>query len=230
MNNAAFTEDELRQAALQVHEAIMAALTPVAEHEFSFAFHRKMSILQRRMKLRSGLKTVAKSVAAVFLALLIGGAALLTFSSDTRAAFFSWERDIYENSAFYTFTGDKEPEVLPYCRPAWLPEGYAEINAVGNDYQQLVIYQKGEDKNDVILFSYDRISENKILHIQSDSGLEHKEIIVNGFKADLYIPNDNTETNELLWLDDDSGILYGISSYEEIPVILHIAESIYLEE
>ena len=48
MNKVAFAEDELRQAALQVHEAMMAALTPFEEHEFSFEFHRKMSVLRRK--------------------------------------------------------------------------------------------------------------------------------------------------------------------------------------
>ena len=230
MNKAAFTDEELRQAALQVHEAMMAALTPVAEHEFSFEFHRKMSTLLRKMKLHCGIKAAAKSVAAVFLALLIGGGALLTFNTDVRAAFFSWIREIYENSAFYQFVGEKGPEVLPYIRPTWIPEGYVEIDAVGNEYQQTVVYQNDADKNELIMLTYSIANEKTILRLNSEALFEHKEVFVNEYKADLFIADDKTETNELIWLDTDSGILYAISSYEEMDVILHIAESIYLSE
>lgn len=230
MNKAAFTEDELRQAALQVHEAMMAVLTPVTEHEFSFEFHRKMSNLLRKMELHHGIKAAARSVAAIFLALLIGGGALLTFNTDVRAAFFEWVREVYENSAFYQFVGEKEPEVLPYIRPTWMPEGYVEIDAVGNETRQTVIYQNSNDKNGIILFNYNRIHENKQLGLTTESGLVHKDVSVNGYEADIYIPNDDTKAKEILWLDDDLSIVYSISSYADEEIILCIAESVCLVE
>lgn len=229
MNKAAFTEDELRQAALQVHEAMMAALTPVNEHEFSFEFHRKMSTLLRKMKLHRGIKAAARSVAAVFLALLIGGGALLTFNTDVRAAFFSWVRDVYENSVFYQFAGEEEPNVLPYIRPLWVPEGYVEVDVVGNEYQQTVVYQNVEDTSKAFTFAYSRTAENKNLWLYSE-GFAHEEVNVNNFAADLYTPYDTSETNELLWSDENSGIIYKVSAYEAANIMLHIAESIYLIE
>ena len=57
MNRTTFTDTELRQAALQVHEAMMAALTPVAEHDFSFDFHRKMATLRHKILCLSHFKT-----------------------------------------------------------------------------------------------------------------------------------------------------------------------------
>lgn len=229
MNKAVFTEEELRQAALQVHEAMMAALTPVAEHEFSFEFHRKMSALLRKMKLHHGIKTAARSVAAIFLALLIGGGALLTFNTDVRAAFFSWVREVYENSAFYQFVGEKEAEVLPHIRPSWLPEGYTEVDVVGNERQQIIAYRNTVNSSELLIFTYSKAADGKQLSLYSD-GFNHSTITVGEYTADVYIPYDATETNELIWLDIDSGIVYGISAYEEIDVILHIAESIYLTE
>lgn len=227
MNKAAFTEDELRQAALQVHEAMMAALTPVAEHEFSFEFHRKMSALLRKMKLHHGIKATARSVAAVFLALLIGGGALLTFNTDVRAAFVSWVREVYENSAFYQFVGEKEPDTLPYIRPAWLPEGYVEVTAVGDDYKQTVVYQNNDGTP--LYFAYRRIRNDKSTFLYSD-GFSHSSVNVGKHEADLYIPDDPSETNELVWIDEENNIIYSISSYEKDTVILHIAESICFAE
>ncbi len=229
MNKAAFTEDELRQAALQVHEAMMAVLTPVTEHNFSFEFRRKMSNLLLKMKLHHGIKAAARSVAAVFLALLIGGSALLTFNTDVRAAFFSWVREIYENSVFYQFVGEKEPDVLPYIRPMWLPEGYVEVDVVGNEYQQTVVYQNVEDTSKAFTFTYSRNAESKELWLYSE-GFAHEEVTVNNFAADLYTPYDTSETNELLWVDENSGIIYKVSAYETANIMLHIAESIYLIE
>lgn len=223
MNKAAFTEDELRQAALQVHEAMMAALTPVTEHDFSFEFHRRMSILLHKMKLHHGIKAAAKSVAAVFLALLIGGGALLTFNTDVRAAFFEWVREVYENSAFYQFVGEKEPDVLPHIRPMWLPEGYVEITSVGDDYKQTIVYQ--DDDGASLYFFYSRIRDDKSLFLYSD-GFSHSSVNVGKHEADLYIPDDPSETNELVWIDEEDNIMYSISSYEQETVILDIAESI----
>ena len=229
MNKVTFTDEELTRAAKLLQSSMLSSLPTDVYHEFSFEFHRKMAALRRKMKLRSALKTAAKSVAAIFLALLIGGGALLTFDTDTRAAFFSWVREVYENSAFYQFVGDEEAEALPYCRPAWLPEGYVEVDTINNGQTQTIIYRHAENMGDDIIFTYSFADNGTHLHLYSD-GFTYHPIQVGKHDADLYIPYDTAETNELLWLDDENGIMYGISSTEETSVILHIAESVYLTE
>lgn len=229
MKRVEITDEELIRAARLLHATMVAAIPEDYHHEFSPEFHRKMNILRRKVRLRSALRTAAKSAAAVFLALLIGGGALLTFDADTRAAFFSWVREVYENSVFYQFAGEEEAEVLPDYRLAWVPEGYAETNVVGSDRQKTVIYQNGDNTEDIIYFSYSLIVDYKNMLMHS-TGLRHEETIVNGYMADLYIPYDETIAKELVWIDDESGIVYRIDYYGETSHMLQMAESVYLEE
>ncbi len=230
MNEYTFTEDELRQAALQVHEAMMAALAPVEEHEFSFEFHRKMAVLRRKMKLQHGIREAAKSVAVIFLALLIGGSILMTLNQDVRATFFAWAQRVYENSVFYQYVDKEQADALPYIRPAWIPEGYVEVAAVGDDYMQMVVYQKGNDVSEAIVFIYSRGYENKHEKVQFQSGFDHKTVNVNDFCADLYVPYDDTVDKELVWFDDLNNIAYRISYSGTDNVILLMAKSVCQEE
>ncbi|MBR6521540.1 MAG: DUF4367 domain-containing protein [Oscillospiraceae bacterium] len=230
MNKAAFTEDELRRAALQVHEAMMAALEPIEEHEFSFEFHRKMAILRRKMKLRHGIRKAAKSVAAIFLAMLIGGSVLLTANQNVRATFLAWAQRIYEQSVFYQYVDEENAGDLPHIRPAWIPKGYVEVIAAGDNYTQSVMYQKEDDMSDIIVFVYSRSYENKHTNLQSDSGFDHKIVNINGYQADLYVPHNDTVEKELVWFDDINNIAYGISYFGADKDILRMAKSIYKKE
>lgn len=56
-----------------------------------------------------------------------------------------------------------------------------------------------------------------------------EKCFVNGNAADYY-PAGNSETNDLIWIDEDQGIVFAINSTVEKEAILHIAESVSLSD
>ncbi len=224
MKQEYFSEQELRSAASQLQDAMLAGLPEESDHVFSLEFLAKMEALFRRIKRRDAFRQLGRWTAAVIIAVLLSGAALISFDPELRAAFFSWTREIFDNSAEYSFTGEYEG-ALPTLRPSWLPEGYFEADVIENYNDCLVVYKNEE--NNMILFTYSRISENQKIFIES-TAFEHKEIFINNYLADIYIPTDKSESTLCRWIDENIGIVYSINSVLEETIILHIAESVHL--
>ena len=56
-----------------------------------------------------------------------------------------------------------------------------------------------------------------------------EKCFVNGIAADYY-PANNSGTDNLIWIDEEHGIVFTINSMLEKDVILHIAESVSLSD
>ena len=50
-----------------------------------------------------------------------------------------------------------------------------------------------------------------------------------GDTGEFYTATDDSETNELVWFDDESGILFTLSSFLDKGVMLEMAESVVAE-
>ncbi len=57
---------------------------------------------------------------------------------------------------------------------------------------------------------------------------EIRQVEINGRKGDLYFALDETETNNLVWMDEAKGIVFSINGYLEGEDIEHIAEELLL--
>ncbi len=222
------TDDLLRAAAVDVRNAMLDALPALEEcsHTFSQQFERKMQKLIRRQK--TGYRLL-RQVAAVFLALQVGSGVWLMVDTEARAAFLQWVQTVYENSIVYRFFGNAPtaPELANY-RPTWLPEGYVETNAIIEDSILLVEYQNNE--NDAIYFQCFPMDESVLLSLIPAGKIFSEEVTVNGMYGVLYQPENADENAELLWFDEELHIAYSLSGHFEKPVMLHIAESVSLDD
>lgn len=99
------TEEMLQTAAAEVREAMLASLPKqeTMRHIFSRRFERKMERLIRKQE---GVRQMLGRIAAVFLALLLGGWIWLTVDAGASAAFRKWIQSVYENSIVYRFFND----------------------------------------------------------------------------------------------------------------------------
>ena len=64
-----------------------------------------MEAVSYQRKSKTQFNTWLSKVACVFLAILLTGSAVLTFSVEARAAFFGWVREQYDNFYVYFFEG-----------------------------------------------------------------------------------------------------------------------------
>lgn len=227
-----FGEDELRQAAHMVGQAILDALPDPTEcrHIFSPEFQTQMAPLLTRSKRMEVRRRWIGRAAAVLVAAAVGTASWLTVDTRAQSALFQWVREVYENSIVYHFFNDSHAaQGLSVYRPSWIPEGYQQTDVMVTDTVHTVVYQKGQDPQDGFLLDYYRYSEDSYLELWwGETEYECVELQVNGMPAQFYRSLDRTQTNDLVWLDEAAQILFTLNGKLDQDVMLHIAESIKL--
>ena len=226
-----FTERELATAAGLVRESMLDALPEpeACTHEFSAQFQEKMDRLLARDRLLNAMATVRRWVAAIILMILFGATTVLAVDSEARASFFDWVRKLYENSIIYEFFGKAPEDGLPSYEMGWVPEGYEMVDEYRDNIGHSVVYQKGEDEAAVFVLNYHLRQEGEIYEIILDKEkYETSQVIINGQNGDLYLALDGTETNQLVWIDDERGIIFSLNGFLNQQDIMHIAEGLFL--
>lgn len=227
-----FSENELREAARIVAEAMLDSL-PAPEachHDVSPDFLSKMAPLLVKAKRRETARRWTRRAAAALLALVIGATSWLAVDTQARAAFFSWVREVYENSVVYRFFNDTSVvDQLPDYRPSWVPDGYKQTEVIESDSSYTFIYQDINDQDNVFIIGYRFYHENMNLSFMWEADkYEVLESQVNNLPAYFYRSVDKTETNNLVWINPSLKLLFTMEGYLEQDVMLHIAESIDL--
>jgi len=190
------SDEELRIAARECEDFILENLPEPesCEAEASPEFERRM----KKLILRSDhpLRYWLQNGAACFLPVLLLGGGVLTFSTETRAAFFGWVREVYETYFVYRYVGEDQnaPEGIVY-HPAWVPEGYeivSEIHeAVGGD----IAYRNGNEG--MIVFSWSVGSESSVFGVNPE-GVGVQNTFVGDCPADLYLEHGEGRSSVLL--------------------------------
>ena len=110
-----------------------------------------------------------------------------------------------------------------------LPEGYELVMEEKDDTRGYLIYEDEQGGSISFLYFLSN-SESKLSLEFGNTEYEYKSLSINGMSADLYISSDPGETSELIWFDEERGITFSLSSFEESHVIVHIAEKIKTAE
>ena len=221
------TDDALRAAAKEASLALAETLVHGSSQQPPYipskSFTCKMSRLCRRERHPVFYRTIQR-VAAVFLALLFTGIGWLTVDAEARAATIAWFRSISQSSIVYRFLNPAPQQTLPDYAPTWLPEGFEEQEHHKDDLRSSWYYVSGSD---FIVIEVDAYHSGTVLSLIGDhSGYE--EVHVNQFTA-LFVPVDgNSGISNLVWMDEQNGLMFSVGSTLEKSVMLHIAESIEL--
>lgn len=56
---------------------------------------------------------------------------------------------------------------------------------------------------------------------------EHQFVTINEFHGELYICGDGTDTNNLIWIDEERNVLFSINGTLTADELIRIAESFY---
>lgn len=223
------SDERLREAAQQAEKALLASLPEPKDCKatFSPAFERKMKKLVKRTD-HPIVYWIQKSVACLMLILLFGGGSALALSTEARAAFVGWVREIYETWFVYHYEGDDNitPKEIQY-RPMWLPEGYSQALVPELTDQVNVLY--AIDDGPTILFGYSSNPAASALYIQGNDA-EFLEVTVNGIAADFYLDKEESGVNCLVWENPQNNIVFWISANLSEDVMIKIAESVDVQK
>ena len=228
-----FDDGELRKAARFVTQAMVDAVPPssACKHVFSPTFQAKMARLTAREKWMDIRQRWAKRIAIALLTLMVGAASWLSIDADARETFIHWVREVYENSIIYRFFNDSSQafQDIPIYRPTWLPEGYRQLLISGDHTSQTIVYQRGEDAAETIIFDYRLYSSDTQIELMwEDTEYECLEVQVGEYSAYFYQSLDGSKANDLVWVNKSLGLIFSLNGYLDQNVMLHIAESIKL--
>ena len=221
------TDDMLRQSAAMARDAMLASL-PEPEDcpaDCSPRLRRQLARLLRRQRHPALYRTMGQ-IAACFLAVLALGGGWLAVDKEARAAFFQWSRQIYETQIVYRFAG--EPVAGGVYRLGWVPEGYTEWRVSDNPDLSFIVYSNAEGK--LLGFDYGPMQEGTALYVVETDEAVMYPVEVNGIPGEFYLYNDPEVSNTLVWLDEERGMYFSISGFLDQFDMLHMAESVYLED
>ena len=234
MNNVPFSDDELREAAKKVQDALLDTLPPPSEcqHEFSPEFEAKMKKLCAKSRWRRSLKRAAKRVAMVFITVLVGVGTWLAVDTEARAAFFGWVKERYENYVVYRFpeeavTGDSMVPTNGKYQLAEVPEGYSLSYLDVGTNNNSMLYENEAGDYLTVLYSFD--TEVSALYVfTSENGTFH-QTTVDGHPADYVQSNSPEEVNTILWVDDNN-TSFAIAGFFTEDELVEMAEGIHWVE
>ena len=219
------SDERLREAARQAEKNLLDSLPEPENCEATFSpeFKRKMKKLVRRTDhpVRYWLQ---KAVACILLTILIGGGSVLTFSTEARAAFVGWIREMYENYFVYYFVGEVRNNSENFVfLPSWLPDGYTESFVSELSGQTIMVFE--DDNKTQITFGYSKNIGYWKLYVDIENS-EVRQVEVLGQIADMYSSNLNEGAKHLVWIDENIDYVFFISANLSEDVIVQIAENI----
>lgn len=221
------TDEMLRQAAPLARDAMLASL-PEPEDcpaDCSPRLRRRLDRMLRRQRHPALYRTVGQA-AACFLAVLVLGGGWLAADQEARASFFQWTRQVYETQIVYRFAGEGAKHGV--YRVGWVPEGYTVWRENEASAFSTIIYVNADEK--LLDFTYGPMQEGSGIAVTDTDQAVVKQVEINGIPGEFYLSTDPTLSNSLIWLDETSGMCFSIGGFLDEFDILHMAESIYLEE
>lgn len=219
-----FTDEQLRDAAVFLRKAYCASLPDVSNYhpEYSPEFIEKMDRLCRQYQLRQNVKSFSQKIVAAIVVLLITGSLWIGLNVDVRAAFQTWLIEIYENTFIYHFFNDPVTAVtegLASYDIQKLPEGYIFVKELSTTTEHIKLYRNGE--NTLTLMYFEKNNQT-MLGIVSDDRIETR---VGKYSASFYRSTDG-DSNDLVWLSEDTDVIFVLSGFLTEKQMVEIAESI----
>lgn len=221
------TDEMLAQAAKNVGETMLASLPDPEEyyHEFLPDFEQRMERLIRRTEKKRHIHQCLLRVAAAVLALVVGLSAWMAVDTKARAAVVEWIRTIYEDSIVYEILHPGASIEGVSYRLGRIPDGYTLVQEVNGETMRTTLYQNDDAR---LLFSYIFSQNGNQIEFSTENS-EPEPVTVCGYMGEFYEAQDDGETNELVWFDDENGILFTLSSFLGKEVMLEMAESVVAE-
>ena len=186
-----------------------------------------MEAVSYQRKAKPQINTWFSKVACVFLAVLLTGSAVLTFSVEARAAFFGWVREQYDNFYHYFFEGDAMPIQPVKYELGYVPENCIFVTSYETAGGEVYIYT--DERDTLIQFSYTSEPNKEDTYVVHEE-VERVDVTVNDYPAEIFITPSDDETDGIVWTDSDTNILFFISGHFDEETFIKMAENVKEKE
>ncbi len=228
MNNR-YKESDYRREAARVRNTILvcynfhselAAEPPSCIKE---RFLRAMEQESARQQRRNTIRSIAAAIAVV---LLLSGFLLVT-NAEARTRMITWLKSITNRSTIYEIDGSAGVADLSTYRLRNVPDGFYLTDSLYTE-MNVVEYYTIENGVDGILFQCHSGEAASAVILQGDDTPQVAEQVqIHGFSGDFYPADAKSNLNNLIWFDEEKGIVFMLDSTLGKETMLRIAESIY---
>ena len=230
MSSVNFTEDALSKAAQSVRNAMLNSLPNPSdcEYEFSDEFQAKMESVSLRANYLYRKQRINLRIASVFAVILLTSSIWLTIDVEARGVVFNWIREAYENSIVYRFFGNDTKVGLPHYEPSYIPEGFEKVYDFSDETMHGQFYQKTNGKSGIVIEYYVVIGNIHTELITKNEGNIREVVNIKGIEADYYQAAGDSNTNNLIWIDEKQNLVFSVNSDLAKADIMRIAEGMTL--
>ena len=109
----------------------------------------------------------------------------------------------------------------------WLPEGCLLLDQTELPDGGVLVYVDGD--GNILQFSYTYNIGESVLYVGED-GFTYHETTVSGYSADLYLSDDPSQSNALVWVGADGHVLFLITAHGDEETLIRMAESVFETE
>lgn len=223
------TNEKLAKAAEEANRILVENLPNESEckHIFSQKFEKKMKKLLKRTEHPMRYRFL-KTVATFLLILLLGASTVLTLHTEAREKFWGWIKEKYHTLMSYSYgDANKAEEELVRFSLGFLPEGYEK--QAEYDMEVTVDIAYVNDKNQILQFSYMYPSNDASMYIDIHRSTKESGMVgIN--KADIYIYEDGTKGNTIVWVDEREDMMFFVSGCFTKEELIQIAENVVREK
>ena len=182
-----------------------------------------MEAVSYQRKSKPQFNTWLSKVACIFLAILLTGSAVLTFSVEARAAFFGWVREQVETYYMYFFEGNAAVTEPAKYELGWMPENCIFVTSYETAGGEVYIYT--DERDTLIQFTYTSEPDNEKVYVDCAEYTE-KQVTINGNTASLFIAPSEDNTDGIVWTDPNTNTLFFISGHFDQETFIKIAENV----
>ena len=186
-----------------------------------------MEAVSYQRKSKPQFNTWLSRVACVFLAVLLTGSAVLTFSVEARAAFFGWVREQVETYYMYFFEGSAAVTEPAKYELGWMPENCIFVTSYETAGGEVYIYT--DERDTLIQFTYTSEPDNEKVYVDYAEYTE-KQVTINGNTASLFIAPSEDNTDGIVWTDPNTNTLFFISGHFDQETFIKMAENVKEKE
>ena len=216
-----------------IRKGLLLANQPEVDGVCSFAYSDRY-LQWEKMMLKNPSKFIKKNnrslthrilstAATIALVITILFGVLMLASPSVRSVVFQWFREMFATHDAYGFSQLDEDKTVGEWKPTYLPEGY--IETIDMDMGTGVYINYGNDAGGSISLNYMLATEGSSFNVDNE-GMVINEITIAGYAAHVYQSLDAAKKNAVVWVNEDAGLAFMLSSFETCELLDRIAESI----
>ena len=187
---------------------------------------QKIDLLLRKYSRKATARRVWQRVAVVLLVMLLSATTWLTVDTHAREKLFQWTKEVVDNIIVHHLDGGDIDEVFSGYEPTWLPEGFVLVDSDHSDEFGFDYYYYENAETGQVFYINCNFMKDSAMTITQHGAEEPTIHDINGNQGKFYQPDEISGSSSLIWVDENSAVVFIIEGNISEQEMLHISRGI----